>query len=410
MTEDGEGAVPTATVVGVALASALVPLNSTMIAVALPDIASDFDISLSQTSVLITLYLAAMLLGQPFAGRLADAVGARGLAIVATAGFGACSAAAMLARAFWLLVALRALQAVFASALVPSVQAMLRALVPARERGRAFGVQGSVIGVGAGLGPVVGGVATAALGWRAIFGVNLPIVLVVLWVLFRRVPATPSATHHPDAVDEGAPGLFNTTYTAAFAVQALSTLAQYALLLAVPIVLDTRGWNAAGIGMALSFLTVGMVVASPIGGRFGDSHGRRRPVVLGLAVTLVAVGASALGGDEVTSAVLLVTLLLFGLGLGAATPSIQTAGIEAAPPARTGAAAGLLSASRYVGSITSTLVLAGVVQDDGAGLDALLVVCFVSLALSLAVATRLPGRATVSGSETTFVEEVAGRP
>jgi MFS family permease len=408
MTQDGEGAVPAMTVVGIALASALVPLNSTMIAVALPDLARDFDIPLRQASVLITLYLAAMLVGQPLAGRAADAVGPRRLAVVASAGFGVCSAAAMLAGAFWGVVAFRALQAVFASALVPSVQAMLRALVPERQRGRAFGVQGSVIGVGAGLGPVIGGIVTAAFGWRAIFGVNLPIVLVVLWVLLRRVPPTPRAAHHAEAGAAG--GLLNETFAAAFAVQALSTVAQYALLLSVPIVLDARGWDEITIGVALAFLTLGMVVAGPYGGRVGDARGRRRPVVLGLAVTVGAVGASVLGGDDVASGVLIATLLLFGLGLGAATPSIQTAGIEAAPPARAGAAAGLLSASRYVGSIASTLVLAGVVDDEGTGLEVLLVVCLVSLVLALVVATRLPGRTPVSGPVRVAVAEEAVSP
>src|SRR4051794_37301682 len=140
MTHDGEGKVPATTIAGIALASALVPLNSTMIAVALPDIAHDFGISKGHASVLVTLYLVAMLVGQPFAGRLCDVIGARRLALIATAGFGVCSAAAMGAGTFWVLVALRALQATFASGLVPSVQAMLRDIVPARERGRAFGV------------------------------------------------------------------------------------------------------------------------------------------------------------------------------------------------------------------------------------------------------------------------------
>jgi MFS family permease len=294
-------------------------------------------------------------------------------------------------------VSLRAVQAAFASALVPSVQAMLRELVPASQRGRAFGVQGSVLGVGAGLGPVIGGLATAAFGWRSIFGVNLPVVLTVLYVLHRRVaPApTPSATpsaHHASPPPDDSGRLFNVVFGAAFFTQALSTLAQYALLLAVPIVLDSRGWSAASIGVALSSLTLGMVVTGPYGGRLGDAYGRRRPVVLGLAVTLVAVAASAAGGDHVPSALLIVTLLLFGIGLGVATPSVMTAGIEAAPLGRAGSGAGLLSASRYVGSIASTLVLAGVVRDDGSGLATLLIVCTGSLAVSLAVARRLPGR------------------
>src|SRR3954447_4858953 len=203
MTGDDESSVPATTVAGIALASALVPLNSTMIAVALPDIAHEFGISKGRASVLVTLYLVAMLLGQPVAGRLCDVIGARRLAIIATAGFGVFSAAAMGARTFWVLVALRAVQAVFASGLVPSVQAMLRELVPVHERGRAFGVQGSVLGVGAGLGPVIGGLATAAFGWRAIFGVNLPVVLAVLYVLQRRVvPSVDATTHEATLVTE----------------------------------------------------------------------------------------------------------------------------------------------------------------------------------------------------------------
>ncbi len=366
-----------------------------MIAVALPRIARDFDIAKGRASVLITVYLLAMLLGQPLAGRLCDVLGARRLALIAATGFGVSSAAAMFAGSFGLLVLLRALQAVFASALVPSVQAMLREVVPIRQRGRAFGVQGSVLGVGAGLGPVVGGLATAAFGWRSIFGVNLPVVLVVLYVLRRRVPASQeeAPTHHDASVEPEATGrLFNGVFGVAFSTQALSTFAQYALLIAVPIVLDSRGWSSASIGAGLSFLTLGMVLMGPYGGRLGDARGRRRPVVLGLAVTLVAVAASAAAGDAVPSALLLLTLLLFGLGLGVASPSVMTAGIEAAPAARVGSAAGLLSASRYVGSIASTLVLAGVVHDDGGGLSTLLIVCAATLAVSLAVARNLPGR------------------
>jgi MFS family permease len=393
MNPEGEGVVPAATVAGIALASALVPLNSTMIAVALPRIADDFDITTGRATVLITMYLVAMLVGQPLAGRLADLLGARRLATIASAGFGLFSAAAMVAGSFWLLVVLRAVQAAFASALVPSVQAMLREMVPAGERGRAFGVQGSVLGAGAGLGPVIGGLATAAFGWRAIFGVNIPVVLAVLYVLQRRVAPSPARAMGPvhGGEDDPARLLSNPVFGAAFSTQALSTVAQYALLLAVPIVLDSRGWSAASIGLALSFLTVGMVVMGPYGGRLGDGYGRRRPVVLGLAVTVVAVVASAIGGDDVSSVVLIVTLLLFGLGLGVATPSVMTAGIEAAPHERTGAAAGLLSASRYVGSIASTVVLAGVMGDDGSGLSTMLAACGASLAVALLVAARLPG-------------------
>ncbi len=398
MTSAAEGTVPAITIAGVALASALVPLNSTMIAVALSDIARDFDISKSRASVLITLYLVAMLVGQPLAGRLGDVLGARRLATIAVTGFGVCSVGALLATSFGVLVALRALQATFAAALSPSVQAMLREVVPSAQRGRAFGLQSSVIGVGAGLGPVIGGLATAAFGWRAIFGVNVPIVVAVLFVLRRHTPAAIVAPGRrtPAHVADDAPRIFNRVFSASFSTQALSTFAQYALLLAVPIVLDGRGWSAATVGVALTALTLGMVVMGPFGGRQGDLHGRRRPVLVGLSVTLVAVAASAIAGDGVPSWLLVSTLLLFGLGLGVATPSITTAGIEAAPEGRIGAAAGVLSASRYVGSIAATLVLAGVVRDDGEGLGLMLFVCAVTLVPALACARWLPTRRPIT--------------
>ena len=102
----GRGA-STFTIVGIALASALVPLNSTMIAVALPTLADEFDITKGHAAILITVYLVAMLVGQPTSGRIADHVGARRLALVAVAGFGACSAAAMFAGTFVALVVIR---------------------------------------------------------------------------------------------------------------------------------------------------------------------------------------------------------------------------------------------------------------------------------------------------------------
>lgn len=390
----------TFTIVGIALASALVPLNSTMIAVALPTLADEFDITTGRAAILITVYLVAMLVGQPTSGRLADHVGARRLALVAVAGFGVCSAAAMFAGTFAVLVAVRAGQAVFASALSPSVQALLRKVTDSDNRGRAFGLQGSVIGVGAGLGPALGGLLLAGFGWRALFAVNLPIVIVVLIVLSRSVPDTVDHPHARSrtesattpAVDPSGTEtpLANATFVAVFSTQALTVLAQYALLLITPMLLDDRGFSSGEIGLAVTVLTLGMIVMGPIGGRLGDEWGRRRPVMLGLLAATLAVAASAAFGTDVASALLIATLLGFGLGYGIATPSIVTAGIEAAPDRRVGFAAGMLSMSRYVGSIIASVLLAAVVTDDAEGIGTMLVISTVALAISLLTASRLP--------------------
>ncbi|MDC3402558.1 MFS transporter [bacterium] len=397
MPEEG-GATSTFTIVGIALAAALVPLNSTMLAVALPTLADEFDITTGRAGVLITVYLVAMLVGQPTSGRIADRVGARRLAIVAVVGFGLCSAAAMFATTFAMLVAIRAGQAVFASALSPSVQALIRKVTDPATRGRAFGLQGSVIGVGAGLGPVIGGLLLAAFGWRALFAINLPIVVAVLIVLHRSVPATVDTPVRPtdqhtatEPTPENEPPLANPIFVAAFSTQALAVFAQYALLLICPILLDDRGWGTGAIGLALSALTLGMILMSPTGGRLGDQWGRRRPAVLGLLVCTIAVATTAAFGTAVASGVLIATLLVFGVGYGVASPSILTAGIEAAPEQRVGLAAGVLSMSRYAGSIVASILLTLTVTDDAKGIGTMLVVATIALGISLTTGSRLPG-------------------
>ena len=172
--------VSTLTVLGIAAAVGLVPLNSTMIAVALPRIADDFEISTGRTGILITVYLIAMLAGQPLAGRLGDAIGNRRTVNIALVGLIVFSALAAAASTFALLVAARVAQAVFAAALGPNVQSLLRAITPSEQQGRTFGLMGSVLGVGAASGPVIGGVLTQAFGWQAIFLFNIPVAAIAL--------------------------------------------------------------------------------------------------------------------------------------------------------------------------------------------------------------------------------------
>ncbi|WP_040491868.1 MFS transporter [Ilumatobacter nonamiensis] len=384
-----------ATVLGIAAAAGLVPLNSTMIAVALPTIAEQFDISTGTASILITVYLFAMLIGQPIAGRISDSLGNRRTVAFALVGLIATSLAGALVPTFALLVVARTLQACCAAALGPSVQALLRAITPPDEQGRTFGLMGSVLGTGAALGPVIGGVLTQAIGWEAIFYVNIPIAAGALAIAVRiRVP---------DARDDGADGrvrstdtrvvdgrILNRVFVACFSVQALSTVAQYALLLLTPIILDARGWPSGSIGLCLSALTIGMIVMGPPGGRAGDTHGRRLPTLIGLTVGSLAVGALFVGGPSVAAALLVVALAVFGLGLGAATPNLMSSALESVPMSRTGGAAGVLSMSRYVGSITTSLTISAVVTADAGGTRIVLAMSCLAMVAAVLVTSQLP--------------------
>lgn len=413
MTEGAPGAVTVATsdarvsrftIIGIALASALVPLNSTMVAVALPKLARAFDIGRGHAGLLVTVYLVVMLFGQPIAGRVSDLLGSKRVAVVSLLGFAMCSGAAALSPSFPWLVGWRGTQAVFAAALAPSVQSMLRSVTRPTERSHAFGILGSVIGVGAASGPIVGGLLLGSFGWKSIFVANVPAAAIALAVLVTVEvggPSAESAALRPS--DSGgssvvstspAPrsGLLRPSYLAAFATQALANLGQYSLLLIAPIVLDRRHWGSRETGLALSALTIGLIVMGPPGGRFGDRSGNKRAIGRGLSVG--AFGAALLlpFGISVAPAMLIVALAMFGMGLGFASSSIIAAGLEAVPSNQTGVAAGLLSASRYVGSIVASLLLTAYVADDGSGGRVMYVAASLAVLLAVAASRGLPDR------------------
>jgi MFS family permease len=386
------------TVLGIAAAAGLVPLNSTMIAVALPTIADDFDISTGTASVLVTVYLVSMLVGQPVAGRIADVVGNRRAVLWALVGLIVMSFAAAFAPSFLWLVVARLAQAVCAAALGPSVQSLLRALTSPDEQGRTFGLMGSVLGVGAALGPVIGGVLTQAFGWQAIFLVNVPIAGGALLAAIRTRPPSNGRGdgRHVETTDER---ILNPVFVACFSAQALSTLAQYALLLLTPIVLAARGWQSGSIGLALSTLTVGMILMGPPGGRAGDARGRRAPTTFGLTVAAVAVAVVLVAGPSVTPFVLVAVLAIFGVGLGLATPNLMSAALASVPTGRTGSAAGVLSMSRYVGSIATSLTISAVVTSDAGGTRVVLALSCAATVVAALVATRLPSTPTATPDE-----------
>ncbi len=391
-----ERGLSTASVLGIAAAAGLVPLNSTMIAVALPQIASDFDMSTGRASLLVTVYLVAMLVGQPIAGRLGDAFGNQRMVNLALVGVIGCSVIAAASSTFVMLASARVAQAAFSAALVPAVQSLLRSASPPEQSGQVFGLMGSVLGVGAASGPVVGGLLTQAFGWQAIFLFNIPVAAAALFVSTRLgagESSTPIASAARTSGDE-APGdvrrIVNPVFASAFSVQALSTLAQYALLLLTPIILDARGWESGRIGLVLSALTVGMIVTGPLGGRLGDRLGRRQPTQAGLAIAAVSVFVLLLGGRTTATIILVVGLAVFGVGLGTATPNMTTAALESVPPRRTGAAAGVLSTSRYVGSIVTSVVVSIVVTGDASGTRIVFALATAAMLMAIVLANRFP--------------------
>ena len=190
-------------------------------------------------------------------------------------------------------------------------------------------------------------------------------------------------------------------FGAASAAVALSNLAMYGTLLAVPVVLAGRpDWSAADAGFALAMLSVAMIAVAPFGGRIADRRGHRLPAAAGLALLTLSTALLAAIGPAPAAAGLVCALLLGGIGLGLANAAVQTAAIEAVAPRHAGVAAGLFATARYSGAIVAALLLAGLLGGGGEHAQAFFAVAALSAGGSALLALRLggPRRLVVSAS------------
>jgi EmrB/QacA subfamily drug resistance transporter len=396
-------------VFAVALGNLLVPLNSTMIVVALPLIGRDLGADHVTLAWLVTSYLIAMASLQPIAGRLGDRFGRRRFMLGALVYFIVASVGAAAAPNLLVLVAFRLQQALAAAAVVPNSLALLRGRSVDGKAGTYFGISGATTSIGAAIGPLLGGLLSA-IDWRLIFLVNLPLAGLALFVAWRSLPAgdPPRRTAHPDIagavalgvllslaawtltetgtsapvltvgllaiVAVGAvvfvryesrhadpalpPFLFTIRgFTNANLTIALSNLALYGTFLAVPVILAGSGPDATiRGGIAISAQSVAMIVLSPVSGALVDRVGARWPTALGGLLIATGLGILGLSGRASDFGALLVCMPITGAGVALTFPATRIAALDAVPARFAALASGVTSSSRYFGGMIGALV------------------------------------------------------
>jgi EmrB/QacA subfamily drug resistance transporter len=171
------------------LGTTVVTVDSTVVNVALPAIADDLGGGLAGQQWTSNAYLVTLGSLLLIGGSLGDLFGERRMFVVGVAGFGVTSLLCALAPTIELLVVARALQGVCGALLTPAALAVIVAVFPPNERGKAVGAWTAWGGIGTVLGPLIGGQLVDAASWRWIFAINLPIVLLTLFIVFRAVPA-----------------------------------------------------------------------------------------------------------------------------------------------------------------------------------------------------------------------------
>ena len=342
----------------VAAAGAFVVSLDSMVNIAFPVMAAAFGIPPEHVRWIIVCYVGSYSVTSFVAGAAADRVGhlrvfRAGLAL-SVAGFALCGGAP----SFGLLLAGRAVQGIAGGLVYGTAPALATLGAAPTLRGRRLGFLNAAIGLGFASGPVLAGVLVDALGWRAVFHARVPAALAALgWALAARARVS----------DEAAPRLvaardvLRAPVLAASALSFVANGAIFAIWLLAPFYLvGVRGLSASTAGALFMLTPLSTAAAAPLAGWLADRVGARGPMVAGLV--LESVGLGALSRAEAATPLALVSLGLCATGFGLGVFQVPNMlSVMAAFPARhAGAAGGLAFLARTLGVVTGVLVLAAV--------------------------------------------------
>ncbi|CAL9623659.1 Multidrug resistance protein Stp [Actinosynnema sp. ALI-1.44] len=392
--------------VTLALAMLVITTEMTVAAVALPGMGAELGVGPGATAWVLLAYTLPMAAIAIPAGRWVDRIDVRSAFLPALVGVGAASVLTAAAPVFWVLVVGRVVQGVAAALVMAAYMPVVLGAVSASERGRAVGYVITIMTVGGLAGAPLGGLVAGAFGWRAVFLLKVPVLVVVLWLALRSLRGDGRGLVAPDrglwlesvllggAVTavllafEDLPWLVAVAVVLAvawgrlpasgpvlgllrqrvFALPLLTltlvTMSGGLLFLLVPyFVTDVLAGSPEDVGVALLVFVAGVGVLSPVAGSWADRYG---PWLVALAGVVVTVAGLLLLLPPVTDLVdLSWRLAVMGVGQGLFNAAINTLLMSMAPEGMAGAAGGVSATARMIGSTVGPAVAALVVSGAG---------------------------------------------
>jgi EmrB/QacA subfamily drug resistance transporter len=434
----------------------MVVLDSVVVITALPRMQRDLHVSLASLQWTLNAYGIAFAAGIITAAALGDRIGRRKVFTIGLALFTVASVACALAPNASELIAARTVQGLGGAIVLPLSLTILTAAFSAERRGMIVGIYGGLAGLAVAMGPIVGGAVTQGIDWHWIFWINVPIGLVAVLLSLRLLPESHGAPERLDLVGVGlvSAGVVALVWALSRANQAgwssaevVGTLVAGAVLLGVfvrwessvrePMVpLRLFAVRDFAVGNVTTFLMSGAIFAggllvteefqlarhyspvaagvrllpffatpmlvSPVAGALSDRIGRRRIIVVGLSMLAAGFVWVAWRGSLRTNWIELVTaLLVAGVGISMALPTVPTAVLSAVAPHEMGKASGINYMAQRFGAVFAVAIGSTVFATYGgpaspatvtAGFKPALWACCVLAVLAALAATAMSAR------------------
>jgi MFS family permease len=341
-------------------AAALLQLDGTIVTVALPSVGHDLGVNSHRLSGVLTAYFVAYGVMLFPGGSLVDRVGCRRIALSGLALFALGAVIGAVAQSFAVLIVSRLVQGTGAGLVSPASLAGAVSGFPPERRGSALGFWGASSGFANLIGPVVGGLLTVAIDWRACWWFLVPAAGLAAWAIARFVPGEIRGDETPDTA-----GLGQRVIGAAAVVALLTFVVMIGtFFLAQQYLQEEAGYSALGAAAALTVIALMVGVGAPLAGQLSDSRGERSTAMLGFCVTAVGLAILGIPGVPLEGPAALALLLPFGIGIGLLFAPPSRAALNAVSQARHGRVSSLLSTSRLLGAALGAS-LAGIALTGG---------------------------------------------
>ncbi|HEY1238494.1 MAG TPA: MFS transporter [Solirubrobacterales bacterium] len=406
------------TIIATILGSTIVFLDATVVNVALPAISDDLNAGLADQQWVVEAYALATVSLLLVGGALGDQFGRRRIFTIGLIGFGITSILCALSPSSSFLIGARALQGLTGALLVPGSLAIIAATFEGAERGKAVGTWTAWTGIATVVGPAGGGALVEAISWRAIFWINIPLVIYTVWLARTHLDESldPEADRAIDwlgilmsaaglggivfgFIEQpmegwGSPvvliplvggallfGLFllwESRYRHSmldlglfrvrnFAVTNLETLIVYsgligAMFFVTLFLQQTVGYSPLAAGFATTPISLILFILSPQFGKIATSIGPRvpmcvGPIVGGIGLMLI----TRVNADASYVADVLPGVIVFGLGLSATVAPLTATALNSVAENRVGVASGINNAVARIAGVLAIAIFGALI-------------------------------------------------
>ncbi|WP_028992413.1 MFS transporter [Thermoanaerobacter thermocopriae] len=393
----------------VVIGSIMGPIDGSIVNIAMPEFTKVFHTNITTVSWVSMTYLLVLSSLMMTFGRLGDMLGYKKLYQYGLLTFSISSAVLSLSVNIYMLIIMRAIQAIGAGMVMSMTSAIITSVFPPNERGKALGINAMSISIGLAIGPTLGGFLLSNLGWQSIFYINVPIGIIgYIWahivvpdnkgvpekfdiygsisffvflaslLLFISEGGTWGWTSLPSIISLLTSVTFLTIFVIienkvdfpmfdfsllkirSFTFGNISTLlnfmAQNTMTFLTPFLLQHLGFTTEKTGIIMTSFPLIMFVVAPLSGILADRYGAQILSTIGAVISATALFLMATLTEKSTMFAIMARLAIFGVGNAIFQTPNNSAIMGSAPKNRLGVTSAFLATMRNVGMVMGIAV------------------------------------------------------